>query len=97
MALIQAQRVATARCCECGGEAPLETIDLGPWGAKALLPPLRVLCSPCVNALGLHIYQDGGKPYVLHRGQEFRLVAGQYTRSDHPANAGVYYRDEKSR
>lgn len=87
--------MATYACTRCHEAAELETSSLGPWAAKALLEPLRVLCAACARDLGLEERTDGGKPFVVWQGEEFRRYAGTaYSRSDHPQNQGLYEHDQ---
>ncbi len=92
----EAEGVAQEQCTECDGTVELETDHVGPWGARALMPPLRILCEHCRVAMGLEpqVEFEGGRPFVLLRGEEFVFVAGAFVRSGHPWNSHVYRHDQ---
>jgi hypothetical protein len=82
--------------CDCGGTVEIDTRNLGPSAAQLLLPPLHVLCAGCRERFGLEVNTDGGRPWLLRDGREYREVGGAFVRSDNPRIAHVYFRDRES-
>jgi hypothetical protein len=93
--LPQSALVANYTCIECGGEVDIDVTHIGPWAARGLASPARIICFPCAERLALPSHREGPHVWVIRGGEEFRPYRGALARTDNPDFVGMYTHDEK--
>lgn len=80
--------MALIRCELC--DDPVSIQGSGPIAARAVLPPLKALCSSCIRRERLTVEQGQGHRGTRYDGQLYLEIAGAFVHSDHPLARHIY-------